>query len=74
MLRYRIAPDPRGRYVVLAAWLSLAAVNETYSTRAEAEDTANWLNRLRAKELQRRKARPRTPQSTRHKVAFEPCG
>ena len=47
MLRYRITRDPSGRYVVLAAALSVVSVDETYSTRAEAQETAAWLNRLR---------------------------
>jgi hypothetical protein len=46
MLRYRIAPNPTGRYVVLAASTSYVSINETYATRAEARDTADWLNRL----------------------------
>ena len=52
MLRYRIATNPMGRYLVLAAPLSVVPMQETYSTRAEAQDTADWLNRLRDKELQ----------------------
>lgn len=47
MLRYRIAPDPAGHYVVIAASSWAIPVSETYSTRAEAQDTADWLNRLR---------------------------
>ena len=46
MLRYRITRDPRGRYVVLAAAPSVVSIDETYATRAEARDTAAWLNRL----------------------------
>ena len=46
MLRYRITRDPRGRYVVLAAASSVVSIHETYATRAEAQDTAAWLNRL----------------------------
>jgi hypothetical protein len=33
--------------VVLAVALSVVSVEETYATRAEAQDTAAWLNRLR---------------------------
>ena len=50
MLRYRIAPNPTGRYVVLAASTSYVPIDETYATRAEAKDTADWLNRLRERE------------------------
>jgi hypothetical protein len=49
MLRYRITLDPRGRYVVLAAAPSVVALDQTYATRAEAQDTAAWLNRLRSR-------------------------
>jgi hypothetical protein len=47
MLRYRIAPTPTGRYIVLAASTSYVPISQTYGTRAEARDTADWLNRLR---------------------------
>ncbi len=50
MLRYRIAPNPIGRYVVVAASTCYVSINETYATRAEAQDTADWLNRLREME------------------------
>lgn len=46
MLRYRIAPTPTGRYVVIAASTSLVPITDTFATRAEAQDTADWLNRL----------------------------
>ena len=46
MLRYRITRDPRGRHVVLAAASSVVSIHQTYPTRAEAQDTAAWLNRL----------------------------
>ena len=46
MLRYRVTLDPRGRYVVLAAAPSVVSIDQTYATRAEAQDTAAWLNRL----------------------------
>ena len=46
MLRYRITRDPQGRYIVLAAAPSVISIHETYATRAEAQDTAAWLNRL----------------------------
>lgn len=52
MLRYRIAPNPTGRYVVLAASTSYVSISETYATRAEAQDTADWLNQLRQTEWQ----------------------
>lgn len=46
MLRYRISRDPRGRYVALPATTSVVSLHETYATRAEAQKTAAWLNRL----------------------------
>ena len=52
MLRYRITRDPRGRYVVLAAASSVVSIDETYATRAEARDTADWLNRLQEADRQ----------------------
>jgi hypothetical protein len=52
MLRYRIAPNPTGRYIVLAASTSWVSIDETYATRIEAQDTADWLNRLRETEWQ----------------------
>lgn len=50
MLRYRIAPNPIGRYVVLSASTAYVSIEETYTTRAEAQDTADWLNRLQQNE------------------------
>ena len=52
MLRYRIAPNPTGRYIVLAASTSYVSIHETYTTRVEAQDTADWLNQLRHREWQ----------------------
>jgi hypothetical protein len=52
MLRYRIAPNPRGRYMVIAASTCSVSLDETYATRAEAQDTADWLNQLRDREWQ----------------------
>ena len=52
MLRYRIAPQPTGRYMVITASTCSVSIDETYATRAEAQDTADWLNRLRRNEWQ----------------------
>jgi len=52
MLRYRIAPDPAGHYVVIAASCWAMPISETYSSRADAQDTADWLNRLRDSQWQ----------------------
>ena len=52
MLRYRIIRNPKGHYVVLAASLLVVPIAETYATRAEAQDTADWLNRLGANEFE----------------------
>ena len=51
MLRYRIARGADGHYLVLPALISLLPISETYATRADAQETANWLNRLRGDEL-----------------------
>lgn len=47
MLRYRITRYTDGRYLVLAAPLSIIPIGETYATRAAAQDMADWLNGLR---------------------------
>ena len=47
MLRYRVAPTPTGRYMVIAASTLWIPIDETYASRAEAQDTADWLNRVR---------------------------
>ncbi len=52
MLRYRIVCDPNGHYLVLAAPSFVVGVAETYGTRAEAQDTADWLNHLKDKRPQ----------------------
>lgn len=46
MLRYRIARNPNGRHFVLPALASVVPFDETFATRAAAQDTADWLNRL----------------------------
>jgi hypothetical protein len=46
MLRYRIVRNSEGRYMVLAASIWWVPIGETYATRAEAQDTADWLNSL----------------------------
>jgi len=50
MLRYRITPSPTGRYMVVSAATSLIPLNESYSTRGEAQNTADWLNCLGERE------------------------
>jgi len=52
MLRYRVAPQPTGRYMVIAASTCSISIDETYATRTEAQDTADWLNRLRQADWQ----------------------
>jgi hypothetical protein len=52
MLRYRIAPSPAGRYLVVASSTCSVSLDESYATRAEAQDTADWLNQLRQHEWQ----------------------
>ena len=46
MLRYRIVRNALGRYIVLAAAVSVVPIAETYSSRKGAQSTANWLNAL----------------------------
>ena len=43
-MRYRIAQNPAGRYIVLPAALSVVPIDETYATREEAKEEADWLN------------------------------
>lgn len=45
VLRYRITQTREGRHVVVAAPSSFVPISETYATRDEAQDTADWLNR-----------------------------
>ena len=49
MLRYRIAKDPEGRYFVLPALVGVVALEETYTSRAAACETADWCNRVQEK-------------------------
>jgi hypothetical protein len=44
MLRYRIAKDPRGRYFVLPAMVGIVPLEETYTNRSMARQTADWCN------------------------------
>jgi hypothetical protein len=46
MLRYRIVRNSEGRCIVLATSIWWVPIGETYATRAEAQDTADWLNSL----------------------------
>jgi uncharacterized protein YegP (UPF0339 family) len=46
MLRYRITRDENGRYFVLRAFLGVIPISETYATRAAAQETADWLNKV----------------------------
>ena len=50
MLRYRIAKDPRGRYFVLPVIEGIVPLEETYSNRAAAQQTAEWCNRVRGRQ------------------------
>ncbi len=51
MLRYRIARHPDGRYMVLAAPLSIFPIDQTYATRAQAQDAVDWINSQRENDL-----------------------
>ena len=44
MLRYRIAQNALGRYIVLSAFLFVVPIGQTYATRAEAQEDADRLN------------------------------
>ena len=46
MIRYRIARDPKGRHIVLPAWIGIVPLEETYATRQAAGDVTDWLNSL----------------------------
>jgi hypothetical protein len=53
MLRYRIARDPKGRYFVLPALVGVVPLEETYSNREAARQTADWCNSVNRQERQR---------------------
>jgi hypothetical protein len=44
MLRYRVAKDPAGHYFVLPALVGVVSLDETYSNRTAARQTADWYN------------------------------
>ena len=44
MIRYRIDRDLQGHHIVLPALPGLVPFDETYATRAKAQDMAGWLN------------------------------
>ena len=46
MLRYRIIRDATGKHFVISALAWLVPIEETYASRAIAQETADWLNRL----------------------------
>ena len=46
MLRYRIIRNETGEFFVISALAWLVPIEETYATRAIAQETADWLNRL----------------------------
>ena len=46
MIRYRIARDPKGRHIVLPAWIGIVPLKETYATRQAARDVTDCLNSL----------------------------
>jgi hypothetical protein len=48
-MRYRIAQNPAGRYIVLPAPLSVVPIDQTYATQAEAQAEADWLNSIARK-------------------------
>ena len=50
-MRYRIAQNPAGRYVVLPAPLPVVPIEQTYASRAEAQAEADWLNSLKQEEV-----------------------
>jgi hypothetical protein len=50
MLRYRISRDENGHYFVLPAFLGVFRIADTCATRDAAQDTADWLNKLRIEE------------------------
>ena len=46
MLRYRIIRNESGEHFVISALVGLVPIEETYATRAAAQETADWLNHL----------------------------
>jgi len=57
MLRYRIAKDPNGRYFVLPALVGVVSLDETYSNRTAARQTADWCNNVFRRERLHRPGR-----------------
>jgi hypothetical protein len=53
MLRYRIARNPKGRYVVVATPMMMVPNGETYAARDEAQHTADRLNQLQSQVSER---------------------
>ena len=52
MLRYRIIRNESGEHFVISALVGLVPIEETYATRAAAQETADWLNRLLRNEME----------------------
>ena len=46
MLRYRIVRDETGEHFVISALAWLVPIEETYATRAIAQEAADWFNHL----------------------------
>ena len=46
MIRYRVAKDPKNRYIVFPAWIGIVPLEDTYVTSRAAQDMADWLNSL----------------------------
>ena len=51
MIRYRIDRDLLGQHIVLPALPGLVPIDETYATRAKAQDMAGWLNQCQERDV-----------------------
>ena len=54
MLRYRIIRDEAGEHFVISALAWLVPIEETYATRAIAQEAADWFNHLARDEVEAR--------------------
>ena len=51
MLRYRVAMDEDGQFLVLPAWDGIVPIDQTYETRDDARQAIQRLKRLNQEEI-----------------------
>ena len=52
MFRYRIVKNPKGHHFVLPVSAEIVPLEETYTDRKAAQETANWLNSLACRQAE----------------------